>query len=129
MFFQPATELIKINELLGGKTLAHCVAGISRSVTICIAYLMQFKNANKNNKNISPEEALKYIKVRRPISKPNKAFMAQLRQFEKRLDNPSYEYQRDRSIWDEEKFELEGSINTIEKTTKLLKLQLSADLK
>ena len=39
-FFQPICELIHANEAKGGSTLVHCVAGRSRSSTLCIAYLL-----------------------------------------------------------------------------------------
>ena len=38
--FQSICELIQANEEKGGSTLVHCVAGRSRSSTLCIAYLL-----------------------------------------------------------------------------------------
>ena len=38
--FQPICELMQANEEKGGSTLVHCVAGRSRSSTLCIAYLL-----------------------------------------------------------------------------------------
>uniref|UniRef100_T1JMK9 protein-serine/threonine phosphatase n=1 Tax=Strigamia maritima TaxID=126957 RepID=T1JMK9_STRMM len=62
----------------GGKTLVHCVAGISRSVSLCIAYLMKYEG-------MSLRKAYQYIKGRRPIAHPNHGFFKQLIEYEKRL--------------------------------------------
>ena len=62
----------------GGKVLLHCVAGISRSATICIAYLMKHGGFNLL-------EAYNYTKMKRPIIKPNCGFFRQLIQYEKVL--------------------------------------------
>lgn len=53
------------------RVLIHCHAGISRSVTIAAAYLMQKKRQDV-------EEALQLIKRARPIAQPNEGFLAQL---------------------------------------------------
>lgn len=53
--------------------LVHCAAGISRSATIVCAYLMQ-------KCRLSVEEAINWIKTKRPIS-PNNGFVRQLELF------------------------------------------------
>lgn len=58
-----------------GKIYVHCAAGVSRSSTIVIAYLMK-----KEGKLY--EEALEYVKERRAVVKPNGGFVKQLRRFE-----------------------------------------------
>ena len=65
--------------LSGGKVLVHCQAGISRSATICLAYLMCHKGLNL-------EQAYDFLKARRSIIAPNLNFMRQLLQFETELE-------------------------------------------
>jgi atypical dual specificity phosphatase len=60
-----------------GRTLVHCYAGISRSVTIVISYLMR--------NGLDYESAYNYVKSRRPIANPNKGFKKQLIKFENYL--------------------------------------------
>lgn len=55
--------------------LVHCQAGISRSATICLAYLI-------NARRVSLDEAFDFVKRRRQVISPNLAFMGQLLQFE-----------------------------------------------
>lgn len=68
-------ELVRQN---GGRVLLHCKAGISRSATICLAYLMF-------TKGYSLEEAYQYVHSRRSVISPNLNFMRQLDEFEKEL--------------------------------------------
>ncbi|KAL3863886.1 hypothetical protein ACJMK2_005613 [Sinanodonta woodiana] len=66
-----------------GKVLVHCHAGISRSATICIAYLMC-------KDNLTLEQAYDHVKSRRSVISPNLNFMRQLQDFEKKsLSTPS----------------------------------------
>ncbi|XP_003218549.1 dual specificity protein phosphatase 5 [Anolis carolinensis] len=73
--FQEAIEFIDCTRREGGKILVHCEAGISRSPTICMAYLMKMKKFRL-------EEAFDYIKQRRSLISPNFGFMGQLLQYE-----------------------------------------------
>lgn len=59
--------------------LVHCMAGISRSVTITIAYLMKFHRMSMNR-------AYQYLKDMRPAISPNLNFMGQLVEFERSLE-------------------------------------------
>ena len=59
--------------------LVHCMAGISRSVTITIAYLMKFHR-------MSMQRAYQYLKDMRPAISPNLNFMGQLIEFERSLE-------------------------------------------
>lgn len=59
----------------GGRVLVHCQAGISRSATICLAYLIW-------SRRVRLEEAFDFVKERRGVISPNLGFMGQLLQFE-----------------------------------------------
>jgi len=65
-----------------GAVLVHCHAGISRSPSIAIAYLMY-------NEHMSYEEAMTFIKRRDDLFEPNSAFASQLQDFEKELQDHS----------------------------------------
>jgi len=59
----------------GSRVLVHCAAGISRSASFVIAYLM------KTNK-WTFERSIDYVQRKRPIIKPNTGFIKQLQQYE-----------------------------------------------
>ncbi|XP_072527685.1 dual specificity protein phosphatase 5 [Salminus brasiliensis] len=73
--FQEAIDFIDEVKQEGGKVLVHCEAGISRSPTICMAYLMK-------KQRLRLEEAFDVVRQRRAIISPNFSFMGQLLQFE-----------------------------------------------
>ena len=64
-------KFIKDN-LVNGHVFVHCMAGISRSVTIVAAFLMELLQ-------ISADEAVAHIKMYRKQAMPNSGFMEQLR--------------------------------------------------
>lgn len=61
-----------------GGVIVHCVAGVSRSASVLIAYLM-WKN------RINFDSAFTILKQVRPIVEPNYNFIYQLKSFEKLL--------------------------------------------
>ncbi len=56
----------------------HCLAGISRSVTVTVAYLMQ-------KLNLSLNDAYDFVKRKKSNISPNFNFMGQLLDFERTL--------------------------------------------
>jgi protein-tyrosine phosphatase len=53
------------------KVLFHCAAGVSRSASFVIAYLMK-------DQGISYQEAFNFVKSKRSIIRPNSGFVQQL---------------------------------------------------
>lgn len=62
----------------GGKTLVHCVAGVSRSASLCLAYLIK-------HERMPLRKAFAHLRSRRPSIRPNTGFFTQLIEFERRL--------------------------------------------
>uniref|UniRef100_UPI00398EBA3F dual specificity protein phosphatase 18-like n=1 Tax=Pristiophorus japonicus TaxID=55135 RepID=UPI00398EBA3F len=77
-YFDMVADKIHHVEKLHGRTLLHCVAGISRSATLCLAYLMKYHH-------MSLVEAHAWLRARRPIIRPNSGFWKQLIEYEDRL--------------------------------------------
>lgn len=76
IFFSPSSTDSVRNK--GGRVFVHCQAGISRSATICLAYLMR-------TNRVKLDEAFEFVKQRRSIISPNFSFMGQLLQFESQV--------------------------------------------
>lgn len=74
MTYNTIEQAIKENK----NVLVHCHAGVSRSVTIVIAYLMR-----KNN--LTYEQARTFVKSKRSIIDPNPDFVKSLQEFEKKI--------------------------------------------
>ncbi|XP_075247382.1 uncharacterized protein LOC142340591 isoform X2 [Convolutriloba macropyga] len=77
-YFQQAFQFIDRAKNSGGCVLVHCMAGISRSATVAIAYFMR-------EHNCTHEEAMRFVKERRPSIAPNFNFLGQLLELEKSL--------------------------------------------
>lgn len=77
-FFEKCSDLIKTNRDRGNSTLVHCAAGVSRSACIVLAHLMRCHN-------MALKKAYNYLKLRRPVIRPNVGFFRQLIEFERRL--------------------------------------------
>ncbi|KAL7752277.1 hypothetical protein RI367_002322 [Sorochytrium milnesiophthora] len=65
-----------------GRVYVHCKAGKSRSATIVLAYLIQ-------HEHMSVEQAVAFLKERRPAVSPNIGFFSVLKEFEERCRRPS----------------------------------------
>lgn len=74
IFFDEIIEIIKRE----GTVLVNCVAGISRSSTIVIAYLMKYCF-------LTLKEAFLYVRSKRDQICPNKRFMECLLEYESKL--------------------------------------------
>lgn len=72
-FVEASIDVIESVRERCGRVLVHCNAGVSRSATVCIAYLMKFKE-------LTFVEAYDLIKSKRPCVQPNVGFMRQLKQ-------------------------------------------------
>ena len=59
--------------------LVHCLAGISRSVTVTVAYLMY-------SKSLSLNDAYDFVKTVKPNISPNFNFLGQLQDFERQRE-------------------------------------------
>ncbi|OCT87728.1 dual specificity protein phosphatase 1-B [Xenopus laevis] len=81
-WFNEAIDFIDSIKTCGGRVFVHCQAGISRSATICLAYLMR-------TNRVKLDEAFEFVKQRRSIISPNFSFMGQLLQFESQVLAPS----------------------------------------
>ena len=66
------------------KVFVHCAAGMSRSPTVVIAYLMWKQKLSLNN-------AIKFVKNKRPEISPNLNFMRQLQLFQELLIKKDYD--------------------------------------
>ncbi|XP_061097094.1 dual specificity protein phosphatase 18 isoform X2 [Conger conger] len=61
-----------------GSTLVHCAAGMSRSPSLVMAYLMRYKGTTLR-------EAHRWVQESRPCIRPNSGFWQQLLRYEKTL--------------------------------------------
>jgi len=74
-YFQTACDFIESGVLLKQPTLVHCAAGVSRSVSIVLAYLVQ-------KRSFSLAGALEKVRLTRPFVNPNQGFLQQLVEWE-----------------------------------------------
>ncbi len=77
-YFEELVDWINQTIQSGGTVLVHCAAGVSRSASIVIAYLMR-TNGWKYKR------AFKFAFKRRPCISPNPGFEKQLKQYDKEL--------------------------------------------
>ncbi|XP_052754932.1 dual specificity protein phosphatase 22 isoform X1 [Galleria mellonella] len=74
-YFSLCNDFIHAARLRDGNVLIHCLAGMSRSVTVAVAYIM----------SVTPltwREALKVVRAGRAVANPNFGFQRQLQDFE-----------------------------------------------
>ncbi|XP_058459531.1 dual specificity protein phosphatase 18 [Malaya genurostris] len=78
-YFHQVADRIEQESQNNGVTLVHCVAGVSRSASLCLAYLIKYHR-------MSLKDAYNHVKARRPQIRPNVAFVRQLSEFEFKLN-------------------------------------------
>ena len=88
LFFFFFTDSIKEK---GGRVFVHCHAGISRSATVCIAYMMR-------TRKMTVVDAYKFVKSKRPIISPNLHFMGQLLEYQEQLFSLTLESLPEREV-------------------------------
>uniref|UniRef100_A0A8P4KU13 Dual specificity protein phosphatase 15 n=1 Tax=Dicentrarchus labrax TaxID=13489 RepID=A0A8P4KU13_DICLA len=84
-YFRDSIMFIHESRLKGEGCLVHCVAGVSRSVTLVVAYIMTVTGRGW-------VESLAAVRAARPCAGPNLGFLRQLEEFEnteltEKLDN------------------------------------------
>jgi len=80
-FFKDCFKFIHEHRVKGHSVLVHCMAGISRSATIVIGYLMTVYPT------INFETAFARVRKIRKIVRPNDGFLEQLRQYDSELED------------------------------------------
>ncbi|KAH8373444.1 hypothetical protein KR009_007243 [Drosophila setifemur] len=76
--FPHAIQFIEEARSANSAVLVHCLAGVSRSVTVTLAYLM-------HTRGLSLNDAFMMVRDRKPDVSPNFHFMQQLQAFESEL--------------------------------------------
>jgi protein-tyrosine phosphatase len=77
--FQQACEFIEEARQSNGRILVHCACGVSRSSTLCCAYLIK-------HHSMSVEDAIIHLRARRHIIQPNSAFLEQLIRYNEQIE-------------------------------------------
>lgn len=73
--FKKSIMFMHESRLKGEGCLVHCLAGVSRSVTLVVAYVMTVTT-------LGWQDALAAVKLARPCASPNAGFQTQLKEFE-----------------------------------------------
>ncbi|UJR09712.1 hypothetical protein I4U23_013941 [Adineta vaga] len=79
LYFEQACQFIEDARQCDGRVLVHCACGVSRSSTLCCAYLIKYHS-------MSIEQALTHLRSRRHIIQPNAAFLRQLIHYNEKID-------------------------------------------
>ncbi|KAL4439104.1 hypothetical protein ABPG74_008879 [Tetrahymena malaccensis] len=94
-YFEESNEFIHKAISNNQNVLVHCFAGISRSTSLVLAYLMKYQNKTL-------DEALNITKQARPVIQPNQNFLAQLKKYEELQKKENIEQQpKDQVVQDQ----------------------------
>lgn len=78
--FKECFQFIHEQRNKGKSVLVHCMAGISRSATIVIGYLMTIYPT------MNFETAFNHVRKKRRVVRPNDGFLEQLREYDKQME-------------------------------------------
>ncbi|XP_066929126.1 dual specificity protein phosphatase 22-like [Clytia hemisphaerica] len=78
IYFEDCAQFIHRARLEGGNVLVHCIAGISRSTTICCAYIMIISGVHWSDAILACRKARSQVN-------PNYGFQRQLQEFEAKI--------------------------------------------
>ena len=79
-YFKDCFKFIHEHRNKGESVLVHCMAGVSRSATIVIGYLMTVYPA------MDFETAFAQVRKKRKVIRPNDGFLEQLREYDKQIE-------------------------------------------
>jgi hypothetical protein len=85
-YFRAAIDVIHRTIANGDAVLVQCDMGISRSITIVMAYLLWSAAHDARSQFPSVDNLLEFIRTTRPIAHPNDGFMARLREYHSAWD-------------------------------------------
>ena len=76
--FEDVAVIIRQEKEKNGKVFLHCIAGVSRSSSLILAYLMRYED-------MTLLDAFELVKSKRSIIRPRPCFWGQLVEYEKEL--------------------------------------------
>jgi dual specificity MAP kinase phosphatase len=79
-YFDQFNDLI--NENLDKKILVHCLAGCSRSISLCASFILKLNIIDKKKKKYGIDRVLYFMKKKRDCSNPNDGFIKELKDYE-----------------------------------------------
>jgi len=94
--FSSCFSFIEMAKEQGGKVLVHCEGGVSRSATVCAAYVMYSTTPHP-----SAASVIESLQVIRNEVSPNKGFREQLELFEKIGYDPNFESEEAKQLLQE----------------------------
>lgn len=77
-YFDEVADLLEANRRVGRRSMVHCLAGVSRSATLVLAYLLKYTT-------FSLHQAFAHLHSTRACIRPNMGFLRQLIEWEVRL--------------------------------------------